>query len=70
MSNNNKFDSVLEFAIDDVDMNLIETVAGASMDVDLCHFDPSDPEEMALRALDDMIPEDIHERISDDDGEE
>ena len=63
--------AVMDLAFDNNEMELIEAVAGASMDVDLHHFDPSDPDEMILRALDDMIPKDLVERPADDDeGEE
>lgn len=62
--------SLMDIAIDDSEIDLVETVAGASMDIDLNHFDPSDPEEMMLRALDDMIPEELSERPIDDKDDE
>lgn len=61
--------AVMNLAYDNNEMELIEAVAGASMDVDLHHFDPSDPDEMVLRALDDMIPSDLVESPVDDEGE-
>lgn len=63
-------DAMMDLAFDHNEMELIEAVAGASMDIELHHFDPSDPDEMLLRALDDMIPEEIVERPVDDEGEE